>query len=102
MQLAITANLSKNKVRTLVPDVLDWLDRKSCQIVVEDELGESLRLPARYKRVPGDALASSADVVLSFGGDGTILATARKVGGAGTPILGVKIGGMGFLAELSP
>jgi len=102
VKLAITANLSKNKVRTLVPEVLDWLDRRACQVVVEEDLGLTLNLPDKYQRVAGEALAEHNDMVLSFGGDGTILSTARKVGAAGTPILGVKIGGMGFLAEVSP
>ncbi len=102
MRLAITANLSKKQVRTLIPDVLKWLRLRKCEVVVQEELGENLALPSEYPRVSAAALADGQDMVLSFGGDGTILSTARKVGTKGTPILGIKIGGMGFLAELTP
>ncbi|MBU1880715.1 NAD(+)/NADH kinase [bacterium] len=40
-------------------------------------------------------------MILSFGGDGTMLSTARKVGRSQIPILGVNLGGLGYLAEIS-
>lgn len=40
-------------------------------------------------------------MVIAFGGDGTILAAARAIGVHKTPILGVKIGSLGFLAEVA-
>lgn len=40
-------------------------------------------------------------MILSFGGDGTLLSTARKIGRHQTPILGVHLGGLGYLAEIS-
>lgn len=41
------------------------------------------------------------DLVIAVGGDGTLLATARRVVGATTPVLGVNLGKLGFLAEFS-
>lgn len=40
-----------------------------------------------------------ADVVISFGGDGTILSAARTLIGGETPIMGINVGKLGFLAE---
>lgn len=45
-------------------------------------------------------LAECCDMVLSFGGDGTLLNTAAEIGDRGTPILGVNIGRLGFLAHI--
>jgi len=53
------------------------------------------------------ALTRQVDLVLVFGGDGTLLATARQIAGVQTPILGINIGSLGFLTavpsdELAP
>jgi NAD+ kinase len=47
------------------------------------------------------ALARQTDLVLVFGGDGTMLRLAREMAGSRTPILGVNIGSLGFLTAVS-
>lgn len=45
-------------------------------------------------------LAGEVDMLLVFGGDGTILRLAREIAGSKTPILGINIGGLGFLTAV--
>jgi len=43
-----------------------------------------------------------AEMIITFGGDGTILQAARAAADPGVPILGINLGGKGFIAELEP
>ena len=66
---------------------------------------KACRLIERAGRVPlldGDAatLAREADVLLVFGGDGTMLRAARDIAGSRTPLLGINVGGLGFLTAV--
>lgn len=49
-----------------------------------------------------DARSDDLQIALTFGGDGTILRTARWLAGAEVPVIGVQMGRLGFLAELLP
>jgi len=76
------------------------LIRRSGRSVICDEV------TARLARLKGAAaadvaaLALEVDLLLVFGGDGTMLHVARQIAGAHTPILGVNIGGLGFLTAV--
>ena len=61
---------------------------------------EAQTLPAGYVTADIKEALPSAEMVITFGGDGTILRTARIAADFAVPILGVNMGGKGFLTEL--
>ncbi len=81
---------------SLLEELLDWLRRKQKTVLtgsssVDDGLDDHQRLDAR--------IAAEADLVLVLGGDGTMLRAARLVEERSVPILGINLGGLGFLTE---
>ncbi len=64
------------------------------------EVDRSYELPRDLRFFKLDRELPNADMVICFGGDGTILHMAKTATRRGLPILGVNIGTMGFLAEL--
>jgi len=59
-----------------------------------------LELPRDIELLPISEELKTADVLICFGGDGTILHAARDANSYGIPILGVNMGSVGFMAEL--
>jgi NAD+ kinase len=79
----------KPGVTPILNDLLPWL-RKLATVVKIDKNGDS------------DLSRIKADMILVFGGDGSILAAARRLRGNPVPVFGVNMGQLGFLAETSP
>ncbi len=79
----------------------------SCLNLIKDK-GQRYVLDERtavWGNIPGDRVAleemgQKCDLVISFGGDGTLLGVGRHVAPNEVPILAVNMGGLGFLAEL--
>ena len=105
MKFAIFGNVEKKGLKEALLVLLSSLERSGMDYALDDAL--SPVLAGRPGSVPGrfrsrEACLDGAHMLVALGGDGTILAAARAVGRRGTPILGVNLGKLGFLAELAP
>jgi NAD+ kinase len=63
---------------------------------------DAARLPDDVEPVSEAQLAGEADLLISLGGDGTMLGALRLVAGRPIPVLGVNLGSLGFLVEIEP
>lgn len=105
MVYGITGNPNKNRlwqplsslVHRLLEDDLDfWLHEPLASGLCDRELLDADICQAHAV----ENIAEVGDLVLSFGGDGTLLQTAHLTGPNDTPLLGVNIGRLGFLADI--
>ena len=98
----LTPNPYRDKNFQTVRDAVQVLKDAGIQskLCLPFEVDRSFELPKdlRFHRL--DRELPNADLVICFGGDGTILHTAKAATRRGIPLLGVNIGTMGFMAEL--
>ncbi|MET0514922.1 MAG: NAD(+)/NADH kinase [Nitrospiraceae bacterium] len=85
------------EVRTTLQDVVAWLRARAIDVILDTTSAALLGEHGGYQKT---ALAGKAAVLLVLGGDGTMLNAARLAGERGIPILGVNMGGLGFLTEV--
>ncbi len=81
-----------------VTAVLDWAARKGAEVLGME--GEIRRLNCAAIPVTAAELGKRSDLVVSLGGDGTMLRAMRLADGQRAPVLGVNLGKLGFLAEV--
>jgi NAD+ kinase len=81
-----------------VTAVLDWARQKNVQVLGINNEIERLRCAAIA--VTPEELGQRSDLVVSLGGDGTMLRAMRLADRQRAPVLGVNLGKLGFLAEV--
>ena len=87
-RVLIVADGNKPAVRRAVDEARPWLEERV----------ELLGVDFAAER---DLEADDADLILSFGGDGSLLQTARRMGERQKPVVGINYGRLGFLADLT-
>ncbi|MFI9597820.1 NAD(+)/NADH kinase [Nonomuraea sp. NPDC052265] len=81
-----------------IDTILRWAAEKGATVLgLPEEVG---RIDCSAVPVDAVALVERADLLVGLGGDGTMLRTMRLLAGRPTPILGVNLGKLGFLAEI--
>lgn len=98
MKIGIVAKSNIEEPVEIVSKLSAWLDERGVSVFVEKELSDKIGHSNAVDRadIPG-----LVDIILVFGGDGTFLGMARLACKHGTPILGINLGGLGFLTEVT-
>ncbi len=97
-RIALFPNLEKPYAAGTVDKLAAWILSQEREVV-----GPAILRPILHRNVrvvPDAELGRTADLVIVLGGDGTLLAAARLTAGTSVPILGVNLGGLGFLTEV--
>jgi len=88
------------RLTTKVRDMLAKCGRSTCVCVNSDDYPSLGDISPDFEPAWLDDELSQAEMIITFGGDGTILKAARAAADAGVPILGINLGNKGFMAEL--
>jgi len=99
-RIGIVAKTDREEARTVVPDLLKWCLARGLQPLCDKETA-AICPDATVATARKPELPAQVDLLLVLGGDGTLLSMARLVGDLGVPILGVNLGGLGFLTALT-
>lgn len=105
MKVAIYGQYYQNSTEPIIKDIFKFFNANHVDLCIEANflaiLYEKQLLAKEYKTFSShEELDSSFDMLLSIGGDGTILRAATLVRDSGIPILGINAGRLGFLASV--
>lgn len=95
MKIAVMPNLDKRGSAETVERLGNFLADNGIEAYISDNI-----CCASYKHASENELFKIADVIITIGGDGTIIRYAKRAAADGKPILGINAGRMGYLADL--
>lgn len=97
-RIGIYAKKNHPDAAGLAEKVVHWLQERGIEVFLEQELAGEIGGLSGY---PEKSIPAMVNLIIVLGGDGTLISVARKVGDLGTPILGVNLGSLGFLTEIT-
>jgi len=106
MRIAIYGREFNNSVLPFVQEVFDVLESYKTPVLVYqkyfDFIKDKIKLPSDIRVFNGHGeLLGQTDVLVSLGGDGTLLDTLSLIRDSGIPVIGINFGRLGFLASIN-
>ncbi|NIQ39209.1 MAG: NAD(+) kinase [Proteobacteria bacterium] len=96
--MGIIGKRNNKEAVAVAMDLTRWLKDQKVSVLVEREMAGTIGGVSSW---PQGQISSSLDLIVVLGGDGTLLSVIRQVGDKEIPILGVNLGGLGFLTEIT-
>ncbi|MCD8090129.1 MAG: NAD(+)/NADH kinase [Clostridiales bacterium] len=91
-KIGLLTNFERDKELKYTREILDFLNMRGCPVILGERLGKALGLST------SENIYKEADILIVLGGDGTILKTAGQASKYETPIFGINLGHLGYLA----
>ena len=97
-QVAIFAKVHDPRCQGVASELVTWLEERKCQPLVDTHLARHVG----YARgLTEKQIRDRAELVVVLGGDGTLISVARLFSSCQVPIVGVNLGSLGFLTEIT-
>jgi NAD+ kinase len=95
--IGIALKTDQPRLGSVVREIAKWLQERDVELLIGPDASKVSGLSG----MPLGELADKVDLMVVLGGDGTLLAVARAIGERAVPVLGVNLGTLGYLAEIS-
>lgn len=99
MRMGVVARLDMPMAIKLARNVIEFLIKNGVEVSIDTSLADKV---PEFKDLARDLKEMDVDIILTIGGDGTILRTQSFIEGKKIPLLGVNMGTVGFLTEIDP
>ena len=96
--VGLVVNYEKEKTRETACRIIDWLNFKKLKVCIEENMGK--KIGKQELDYPTEKFLKEVDLIISLGGDGTLLRAARLAAAENIPVFGVNLGGLGFLTQI--
>lgn len=96
--VGLIVNYKKEKTRETACRIIDWLNSKKLKVCIEGNKGKEIGM--EELNCPTEKFLKNVDLIVSLGGDGTLLRAARLAATKDIPVFGVNLGGLGFLTQV--
>ncbi len=97
-KVGIIGKRNNREAVALAKDLTRWLQERKIEVFVEKEMASVIGGVASW---PQGKISVPLDLLVVLGGDGTLLSAIRQFGENEVPVLGVNLGGLGFLTEIT-
>ncbi len=97
-RIGIISKPKKTEIREIAPPLIQWLRERKIEVCIDKETASILE--SSEKCLSRNELPGQVDLVVVLGGDGTLLAAVRALNRKVVPVLGVNLGGLGFLTVI--
>src|SRR4030067_662166 len=97
-KIGIISKPRKRDAGPVLSDLVRWLKERGIEALMDQKTAGLIDFDSPHKKPD---IAALSDIILVLGGDGTLISVSRLIGSKGTPILGVNLGSLGFLTEVT-
>lgn len=97
-RIGIMVKPNKPDAISLAKELIGWLGRREIQAYLDETIAPAVN---HSLSCPRSEIGQWVDLLIVLGGDGTLLSAVRAMEGENVPILGVNLGGLGFLTEIT-